>query len=288
MRLLLSIACLLSLSSCGCSSDPAVPSAADVRMVTIQWVNHPIWGNRQFDVHHHIADIVDALKTSGKNVMSKPETPPWDLCFVLRFKLKRGRFVEIPVYAQEAECILAFKSGETYQKKGSYWLFPVVVRLSALIASGTDDVDDRLLKPDTWNAHDSPPIDSMTLYSLRSTMASLPNENGALKGSVATFHRYPVLGKLNITSVADRVVILDAIQKAKKPGPTAVECFDPRHGVRLTRNGTTIDYVICFYCTKYDEYLDALQVASQWQIDENAKSVLDDYLRKAHIPQEKL
>jgi len=286
MRFALLTTCVLSLSSCRRSSEPAVPNAPDVQMVTIQWINHPIWGNRQFDVHQHIADIVGALKTSGNNVMRKPEPPLWELRFVLRFKLNGGRVVEIPVYAQEAECIIAFKSGETYQKKGSYWLFPVVVRLSALIASGTDDVDDRLLKPDTWNAHDPPPIDSITLYSLKSTRASVPNENGALKGPVETFHRYPVLGKLKITLAADRVSILDAIQKAKKPGPTAVECFDPHHGVRLTRNGTTIDYVICFHCDKYDEYLDGLQVASQWQIDENAKSVLNNYLQKAHIPQE--
>jgi hypothetical protein len=105
---------------------------------------------------------------------------------------------------------------------------------------------------------------------------------------VETFHGYPVLGKLKITSAADRVAILDAIQNAKKPDPTNVECFDPHHGVRLTRNGTTIDYVICFYCTQYDEYLDDLPTASQWQIDENAKSVLNTYLQKARIPQREI
>jgi hypothetical protein len=186
MKSILFITCLVSVGSCGCSS--ALPSAADTRMVTIQWVNHPIWGHRQFEVHHHIADIVSALKTSGNNVISKPEPPLWELRFVLRFTLNSGRVVEIPVYAQQAECIIAFKCGETYQKKGSYWLFPVVARLSALVASGTDDVNDRMLKPDSWNAHDSPPIDSMTLYSLKSTRASVPNEDGALEGSVETFH----------------------------------------------------------------------------------------------------
>jgi hypothetical protein len=30
-----------------------------------------------------------------------------------------------------------------------------------------------MLKPDTWSAHDSPPIDSMTLYSLNSTPANV-------------------------------------------------------------------------------------------------------------------
>jgi hypothetical protein len=281
MKSIAFIACLLSVATCGCSPEP--PSAADTRTVTIEWVNNPIWGNRQFEVHHHIAAIAGALKTSGKNVISKPEPPFWELRFVLRFALNSGRVVEIPVYAQHGECLIAFKCGETYQTKGGYWLYPVVARLSALIASGTDDVDDRLLKPDTWNARDAPPIESMTLYSLKATMAGEENENGSNKAELETFHRYPVLGKVDVALAADRVAILDAIQKAKNPDPTNVECFDPHHGVRLTRSGTTIDYVICFHCDKYDEYLDGLPVAGQWQIGDRAKSVLDAYLQKARV-----
>jgi hypothetical protein len=96
-----------------------------------------------------------------------------------------------------------------------------------------------------------------------------------------------VLGKLNVASAADRIAILDTIQKAKNPDPTNVECFDPHHGVRLTRNGTSFDYVICFHCDQYDEYLDGLQVASQRQIGKTPESALDAYLQKARVPQEK-
>jgi hypothetical protein len=181
-------------------------------MVTIKWVDHPIWGNRQFDVHHHIADIAGAIRARPSNAMPEPKPPLWQLRLVLRFTLNSGRIVEIPVYAEQPDCLIAFKCGDNYHKNGSYWLVPVVARLSALVARGNDDVDDRMLKPDTWSAHDSPPIDSMTLYSLNSTLVNVENENGASKDTVETFHRYPVLGKLKITSAADRVAILDAIQ----------------------------------------------------------------------------
>jgi hypothetical protein len=27
-----------------------------------------------------------------------------------------------------------------------------------------------------------------------------------------------------------------------------LKCFDPRHGIRVTRGGVTVDFVICFQC----------------------------------------
>ena len=34
----------------------------------------------------------------------------------------------------------------------------------------------------------------------------------------------------------------------------AAKCFNPRHGIRVTQDGKTADFVICFECSQFDVY----------------------------------
>jgi hypothetical protein len=61
-----------------------------------------------------------------------------------------------------------------------------------------------------------------------------------------TLHRYPVLGKVEITDPDDRKEIITAL-KAAGAGPMPL-CFWPRHAVRVVEKGRTMDYLICFEC----------------------------------------
>jgi hypothetical protein len=130
------------------------------------------------------------------------------------------------------------------------------------------------------------PVDSMTLYSLDSLHEvdewdKKPRGEEKAKGEL--FHRFPVLGKTDITSAADRRAILAAVKKgiAKSDGHE-YKCFWPRHGLRLVQNGRHIEFVICFECAQLDEYTDGQQVHKP-TVDA-ASGLLNEHFEKAHVP----
>ena len=97
------------------------------------------------------------------------------------------------------------------------------------------------------------PIESMTLYSLDGNFT--PGYDKPRKGAV--FHDYPVLGKTNVASAADRRTILAAILKGiEENRGREAKCFWPHHGVSLMQNGKRIEFLICFHCLQVYMYAD--------------------------------
>jgi hypothetical protein len=126
------------------------------------------------------------------------------------------------------------------------------------------------------------PIESMTLYSLDGNFT--PGYDKPYKGEA--FHDYPVLGKTDIASPADRRAILAAVLKGieESTGGEA-KCFWPHHGVSLVQVGKRIDYLICFNCYQVYRYADG---KSMKQLTTRSPAVvLDVHLRKAGVPQQK-
>jgi lysophospholipase L1-like esterase len=116
-----------------------------------------------------------------------------------------------------------------------------------------------------------PSFGQMTLYSLA------PER---LEG--ANFHGYPILGKVETTSPSDQLDILAAVQKGIDEGNLgAMGCFEPHHGLRLKRNGKTIDYVICFHCLAIEVYVDGKE--SHLQTSPHAHALLDSNLEKGGV-----
>jgi len=65
----------------------------------------------------------------------------------------------------------------------------------------------------------------------------------------AIFHGYPVLGEVTLTG-EDRKVVLAALAKGIAEAPElGARCFIPRHGLRVTENGATVEHLICFECS---------------------------------------
>src|SRR5260221_8734957 len=63
------------------------------------------------------------------------------------------------------------------------------------------------------------------------------------------FHHYPILGKVVIKDEKTRKALIAALEKgAKENKGIAANCFMPRHGVRATAGGKTLELVICFQC----------------------------------------
>lgn len=73
------------------------------------------------------------------------------------------------------------------------------------------------------------------------------------------FHEYPVLGKVEITDPEPRRALIEALQEAyrRRPWPmNGTACYWPRHGLRAVQNGKTVDYLICFQCGRFEEFID--------------------------------
>ena len=80
----------------------------------------------------------------------------------------------------------------------------------------------------------------------------------------AGFHAHKPLGSVRVEDkdARKRLVraLLDGIAKSK-PGDRA-DCFRPRHGLRATAGGKTVELVICFECWSVSVYADGKYVCA--------------------------
>lgn len=98
------------------------------------------------------------------------------------------------------------------------------------------------------------------------------------------FHRYPVLGKVEIKDPDKRKAIITALKKGiSESGDGAMaDCFWPRHAIKLTENGKTIDYVICFECSRI--YIYSGGSIERKPTTSKPQSVFNKHLQDANVP----
>jgi hypothetical protein len=84
--------------------------------------------------------------------------------------------------------------------------------------------------------------DEIELYSLD------PARNLDTEKPKDEFHGWKVLGKTTLKT-GDRKAVLAALNKGIKDSDgTVAACFNPRHGIKATHDGRTVELVICFEC----------------------------------------
>lgn len=95
------------------------------------------------------------------------------------------------------------------------------------------------------------------------------------------FHGYRIRGTAVIADRETRKKLISAFQQgvAENQGMIAA-CFNPRHGIRATRNGKQVDFVICFECAQVHSYG---AVEAQFLISSSPKSLFDSVLLRAGI-----
>lgn len=94
------------------------------------------------------------------------------------------------------------------------------------------------------------PPDALTLYALD------PYSKFSGKPPTAElFHDYDILGASEIKERDRRAELMWALQRSidESTGDRA-ECFNPRHGLRVTNRGVIREYVICFECASMVMY----------------------------------
>lgn len=98
------------------------------------------------------------------------------------------------------------------------------------------------------------------------------------------FHGWKVLGKTRVKNANTRKTLLAAFKQAVAENEGfANNCFDPRHGIRMTRQGKTWDLVICFKCFQVQVF-GGTQGKGEFLITRSAQPAFDEVLRAAGIP----
>ena len=96
------------------------------------------------------------------------------------------------------------------------------------------------------------------------------------------FHGWLVLGKTTVKDAKTRKELFDALQEEADKAP---KCFDPRHGIRATHGGKTVDLVICFHCGHIYIYLDGKDERADSQtVSRDSQPAFDKVLKAAKVP----
>ena len=70
-------------------------------------------------------------------------------------------------------------------------------------------------------------------------------------------HGWPILKTCSIQDSATRKKLFTALDEGiaelgTVSGEMQIDCFNPRHAIRVETNAITVDYMICFQCQNYD------------------------------------
>ncbi len=126
--------------------------------------------------------------------------------------------------------------------------------------------------------HDAP---SLTLYSLDPHNLLLePLAEPPAKSNV--FHDFRILGQTSLSgNLRDRAVRVLEDAMSHWNG-NEFNCFEPRHGIRVTLNDASYDLVICFQCRSLEMYAADGKPITQGLNDES--SVFNELLTADHVP----
>jgi hypothetical protein len=106
--------------------------------------------------------------------------------------------------------------------------------------------------------------DQVEAFRLNPKKAKQPEQKGG-----AFFHSYKVLRHVQVKKVDDRKAIAKALGAALHWNPLRQAlCFNPRHGVRASHGGRSLDLVICLECSiiylyEADKFQDNLTVTAK-------------------------
>ena len=73
------------------------------------------------------------------------------------------------------------------------------------------------------------------------------------------FHDYAILGHAKLTDAVQAKALGELVVRGiRESDGTVAACFNPRHGIRVTQDGRTLDLVICYECLSLTAHGDLL------------------------------
>lgn len=107
----------------------------------------------------------------------------------------------------------------------------------------------------SWDIPDDP--DELILFSVDGRVLEELPENRPAPNGRDLLYECPVFGKVQITDPELRRQVIAAVKTDIRVGrPFQMKCFEPRHVLRVVKDGRTVDVLICFECRIYGLYLD--------------------------------
>ncbi len=108
---------------------------------------------------------------------------------------------------------------------------------------------------------------------------------------VPLFHGHWILGQTIISDPAAKAALLASFYDGfvAPPDPRGLKqiglgCFNPRHGLRIVKNGKTVDLLICFGCMQVETYINDRQLARHARINEAPREKFNEILTAAQMP----
>jgi hypothetical protein len=97
------------------------------------------------------------------------------------------------------------------------------------------------------------------------------------------FRGWKVLGRTEVKDAETRKKLVAALYKgiADSDG-TVAACFNPRHGIRATHDGKTVELVICYECLSMQAHLG--ETRSSALTTRSPQKTFDQVLRDAKVP----
>jgi hypothetical protein len=104
------------------------------------------------------------------------------------------------------------------------------------------------------------------------------------KNPTDDFHGWPVIGKTRVEDSKTRNRLVAALEKGVEENKgDSMKCFNPRHGIRVTHDGKTADFVICFECFQVMVYV-AGEKEQRFLITASPAPVFNQTLQHAKVP----
>jgi hypothetical protein len=98
------------------------------------------------------------------------------------------------------------------------------------------------------------------------------------------FRGWPVIGKTTVEDPDTRNRLVAALEKAVEENKgDSMKCFNPRHGIRVTHDGMTADFVICFECFQVVVYVTG-DKEQRFLITATPAPVFNQTLQHAKVP----
>ena len=113
------------------------------------------------------------------------------------------------------------------------------------------------------------------------------NYDSKIGDSKPAFHGHEVLGQTTIVGAGAKTSLLSSLYDGLVPYHSKAlmyGCFSPRHGVRATHNGKTVDLLICFSCHQMHVYQNNASEFSNTFISDAPEPTFNRILTAAHIP----
>lgn len=99
------------------------------------------------------------------------------------------------------------------------------------------------------------------------------------------FRRYPVLATAVISEAAEHRRLVEALYEGLKgEGAGPAGCFIPRHGLRFERDGRSVEFLICFQCTRVHVYRPDAEHKVDMLMGPGVKPVFDEAIKAHELP----